>query len=81
MVAVAVLGLIAAGLLGVLGWGLFVYFRPYRTCRWCKNRKRGRRCWRCKGTRMTRRLGAWHAHKVRDSLARAWQERGYEDRS
>jgi hypothetical protein len=38
-------------------------------------RRRGRRCWRCKGTRLTRRLGAFHAHKVRQSLRQAWDER------
>ena len=80
--------------LAVAGRGVFVYFKPFRTCRWCrpgglvggswlahllghrpKRRPRGR-CWRCGGKRLTRRLGAWHMHKVRDSLVRAWEERG-----
>jgi hypothetical protein len=39
-----------------------------------KQRQRKRRCWRCKGTKLTRRWGAWHAHKVRDSLIRAREE-------
>jgi len=65
-------------LLAILGRGLYVFIWPYRECRWCRNqhRRRGRRCWRCKGTRLTRRWGAWHAHKIKDSLVRAWQERG-----
>lgn len=67
-------GLIAAGLLAVLGWGVFVLVSPYRACRWCRNR-RGRSCWRCKGTKLTRRLGAYHVHKVKLSLIQAWEER------
>jgi hypothetical protein len=51
-----------------------VLVKPYRTCRWCKKR-RGRRCWRCKGTKLTRRLGAYHVHKVKLSLIQAWDER------
>jgi hypothetical protein len=35
-----------------------------------------RRCWRCKGTRLTRRLGAKQVHKARLSLQQAWEERG-----
>jgi hypothetical protein len=37
--------------------------------------KRKRRCWRCKGTRLTRRLGAKRVHKVKLSLHQAWEER------
>jgi hypothetical protein len=66
----------AAILLGALGWGAFVYLSPYRKCRWCENRRRGRRCWRCKGTKLTRRLGAKQVHKVKLSLQQAWDERG-----
>jgi len=62
-------------LLALLGWGVFVYFSPYRECRWCRNRRLGRRCWRCKGTRLTRRLGARQVHKVKLSLLQAWDER------
>lgn len=62
-------------LLAVAGRAVFVYFRPYRECRWCRNRRLGRRCWRCKGTRLTRRIGAKQAHKVRLSLLQAWEER------
>jgi hypothetical protein len=65
----------AAILLGVLGWAVFVYFSPYRPCRWCRGRRIGRRCWRCKGTKLTRRLGAQQAHKVKLSLRQAWEER------
>lgn len=39
-------------------------------------RSRKRRCWRCKGAKLTRRLGAKHVHKVRLSLQQAWDERG-----
>jgi hypothetical protein len=63
-----------AVLLAVLAWAAFVYLSPYRPCRWCRNRKRGR-CWRCKGTRLTRRLGARQVHKVKLSLQQAWEER------
>lgn len=62
-------------LLAVLAWGLRAYLSPYRPCRWCRNRRPGRRCWRCKGTRLTRRLGARQVHKVKLSLQQAWQER------
>jgi hypothetical protein len=66
----------AVVLLAVLAWAVFVHFRPYRECRWCRNRRRpGRRCWRCKGTRLTRRLGAQQVHKVKLSLLQAWEER------
>lgn len=62
-------------LLAILGRAVFVYFSPYRVCRWCRNRRPGRRCWRCKGTRRTRRFGAKQVHKVRLSLLQAWEER------
>ena len=38
-------------------------------------RRRWESCWRCKGTRLTRRLGGYHVHKVRLSLLQAWDER------
>jgi hypothetical protein len=87
------LELVAVILLAVLGRAAFVYFRPYRECRWCRpggliggsllarmaghepRPKRGRRCWRCKRTKLTRRLGARHVQKVRLSLRQAWEER------
>jgi hypothetical protein len=62
-------------LLAVLGRAVFVFFSPYRTCRWCEGRRRGRRCWRCHGTKQVRRIGAKHVHKVRMSLLQAWEER------
>lgn len=66
----------AVALLGVLGWAVFVHFRPYRECRWCHAFARLRlRCWRCKGSRMTRRIGAKQVHKVKLSLRQAWEER------
>lgn len=69
-----VLHLIAVGLLGLLGWAVFVNASGYRECRWCKG-KRGVRCWRCKGTKLTRRFGARLVHKVKLSLLQAWAER------
>jgi hypothetical protein len=39
-------------------------------------KRRKRRCWRCKNTRLTRRWGAFHVHKVKLSLIQAWNERG-----
>lgn len=81
-----------AGLL-ILGRAVFVFFSPYRTCRWCRpggllggsliaragghQPRPGRkgRCWRCKGTRLTRRLGAKHVHKTRMALQQGWNER------
>lgn len=36
--------------------------------------RKPRRCWRCKGHRLTRRLGAYHVHKVRQSLGLAFEE-------
>lgn len=37
-------------------------------------RRRRRGCWRCKGQRLTRRLGAYHMHKLKLSLAEAIEE-------
>lgn len=66
----------AAVLLGVLGWSVFVYLSPYRTCRWCAAFASLRlRCRRCKGAKLTRRLGARHVHRVRLALRQAWEER------
>lgn len=67
----------AVTLLAVLGWAVFVYFSPYRKCRWCALFARFRlRCRRCRGSKLTRRLGARQVHKVRLSLQQAWDERG-----
>jgi hypothetical protein len=69
-------GAAAVVLLAVAGRAVFVYFSPYRRCRWCRAFARLRlRCKRCKGTKLTRRLGAKHVHKVRLSLRQAWDER------
>jgi hypothetical protein len=63
-------------LLAVLGWAVLVHFSPYRECRWCRAFARLHlRCHRCKGTRLTRRLGAKQVHKVKLSLRQAWEER------
>ena len=66
-----------AVLLAVLGRAVFVYFRPYRPCRWCAVFASIRmRCRRCKGRKLTRRIGAKQVHKVKLSLQQAWAERG-----
>lgn len=63
-------------LLAVAGRAVFVYFSPYRACRWCAVFASLRmRCRRCKGRKLTRRLGARQVHKVRLSLRQAWEER------
>ncbi len=63
-------------LLAVIGWSVFVYLSPYRECRWCAAFASLRmRCRRCKGTKLTRRLGARHVHRVRLALRQAWEER------
>lgn len=50
----------------------------YVTGRKPKRKRRRRGCWRCKGKKITRRWGAWHMHKAKESLAQAWAERGDE---
>jgi hypothetical protein len=77
------MGVIEAGflvaaivLLAVLAWAAFVYFSPYRKCRWCAGFARLHlRCLRCKGRKLTRRIGAQQVHKVKLSLLQAWAER------
>ena len=62
--------------LAILGWGIFVLVRPYRTCRWCKARRRRPPLLAVQGhPKLTRRLGAYHVHKVKLSLIQAWDER------
>jgi hypothetical protein len=74
-----VLDIAAAVLLAILGRGLFVLVKPYRECWWCKGTGRARwrpgLCFRCHGHKLTRRLGAYHVHKVKQSLIQAWDER------
>ncbi len=41
-----------------------------------KTRKKAK-CWRCKRSKLTRRLGAYHVHKAKLSLIQAWQEREF----
>jgi len=57
---------------------------PYRRCRWCKDKRStmariarlgGSRCRRCHESKLTRRFGAYHVHKVKLSLLQAWDER------
>lgn len=62
--------------LAVAVWAVFVYFSPYRRCRWCHAFAAVRlRCKRCRGAKLTRRLGARHVHRVKLSLRQAWDER------
>jgi len=49
---------------------------PFRLAGYKPGPRRNAQCWRCKGRRLTRRLGAYHAHKLRLSLIQAWDERG-----
>jgi hypothetical protein len=56
---------------GLLGGSL-----PARLVGAKTERRRKRRCWRCRGTKLTRRWGAFHVHKVKLSLIQAWNERG-----
>ena len=53
---------------------IWVHFHPYKDCRWCRDKRRGARCWRCHRRRQVRRLGAWHTHKLALSLREAWAE-------
>ena len=57
---------------GVLGGSLPARMAGGKPAR----RRRKRRCWRCRGTKLTRRWGAFHVHKVKLSLQQAWTERG-----
>jgi hypothetical protein len=66
----SVIELVAVILLAVAARGVYVYLRPYKECRWCRGRRTGRRCWRCKGTKLTRRIGARRLHQVRLSAGR-----------
>jgi len=84
------IGLTAVLLRGVF---LLVWpYRPCRWCRpggpvggsWPSHlldRERERKgrvaCWRCRGSRITRRLGAGTAHRVKLVLTEAWQEREF----
>lgn len=69
-----VIEVIALIMLAVAVRAAFVYFSPYRECRWCRGRRIGRRCWRCKGTKLTRRIGARQVHKTRLSARQARDE-------
>jgi hypothetical protein len=78
VLASAVAAPASAVVLGIVGWLVFAYVSPYRECRWCRGKRKGRRCWRCHGRKQVRRLGAYHIHKVRQSIRQAWDERGDE---
>jgi hypothetical protein len=39
-----------------------------------RRRRRRKQCWRCSGLQLTRRLGAYHMHKVKLSLIEAIEE-------
>jgi len=55
--------------------GLYFGSVPARIIGHKRRPRRKRRCWRCKGSRQTRRIGARTAHKIRLSLLQAWEER------
>ena len=74
-----ILELVAVGLLAIAARGVFVFFVPYRPCRWCRpggvpGWRRRRQCWRCKELRLTRRWGAYHVHKLKLSVIEAIEE-------
>lgn len=58
---------------GLLGGSL-----PARMAGHKAPRRRRKGCRRCRGTRLTRRWGAWHTHKLALSLQRALDERRYQ---
>lgn len=91
MVVLQLVALGLLGVVGRLVFAYFLPYRTCRWCRpggllggsiparllgHKPKRKQQRRCWRCKRTRLTRRWAAWHSHKVKDSIAQAWEERG-----
>jgi len=63
----------------VAAWVVFVHFKPYKKCPWCKTP--GRRKWFkgqcrwCSGSKLRRRVGAKHVHKVKLALQQQWAER------
>jgi hypothetical protein len=72
----AVLAVAAIVLVAVAAWAVLVYASPERECRWCRAFARLHlRCWRCKGTQRTWRLGARKVHELKLSLQQAWAER------
>jgi hypothetical protein len=72
----AVLAVAAFVLVAVVAWAVFVYASPERECRWCPAFGRLHlRCWRCRGTRCTWRLGARKVHELKLSLQQARAER------
>jgi hypothetical protein len=89
--AIAVAAVILVAIAGRAAFLHFWPYRPCRWCRpggllggslparlagVKPARRRKRRCWRCRGTKLTRRWGAFHVHKVKLSLLQAWDERG-----
>ena len=71
-----VLTVAAVVLVAVAGWAVFVHASPERDCRWCGLFDRVYlRCWRCKGTHRTWRLGARKVHELKLALQQAWAER------
>jgi hypothetical protein len=61
-------------LLLIIGRLAYVHTHEYRDCRWSRPGHHSG-CWRCHGTGMTRRWGAWHTHKLALALRQAWAER------
>jgi len=55
--------------------GLYFGSVPARIIGHKPRARRKRRCWRCRGTKTTRRLGAKTVHKVKLTVQQAWDER------
>jgi len=77
-----VLYLLLTGLAVIAGRIVLVWWRPERSCRWCKGKGRRktlllRRCRRCRGSRYTGRLGARLVRKTHLAARNAWLEWRY----
>jgi len=81
-----VIYLMLTGLAVTAGRIVLVWFRPERSCSWCRGKgkrktlllRRVRRCRRCKGTRYTGRLGARLVRKTHLAARNAWLEWRYD---
>jgi hypothetical protein len=70
-------------LAAVVGYAIWAYNHPWRDCPRCKGSGRNRlstkrrrgKCWRCKGTREVRTLGARMLHRAVRSARSSWRGR------
>jgi hypothetical protein len=75
--------LILAAAATAVVYAVWAYFHPFRDCPRCKGSGRNRlstkrrrgRCWRCKGTREIRTLGARMLHRAVRSARSSWRGR------